>query len=169
MSYDPVYMRKWRRDHPNYHKEWDTAHPGYRAAQHAAFAVKHPGYFTEAGRRYWDENIVHVLWTSAKHRAKAKGRAFTIVESDISAPLDMMCPLLNVRMEPRSKFAPCLDRKDNTLGYVPGNVWVISKRANAIKHTIPLGLCMPQLLAERARLAAYSPEHPERISQIERP
>lgn len=30
--------------------------------------------------------------------------------------------------------SPSLDRRDPALGYVPGNVWVISNRANTMKN-----------------------------------
>jgi hypothetical protein len=39
------------------------------------------------------------------------------------------------RREPNS---PSLDRIDNTKGYVPGNVWVISWRANDLKRNATL-------------------------------
>lgn len=175
MAYDPVYMRKWRRDHPNYHKEWERENPGYHAlyakehprpieevrAYAATWKANHPGYF----QKHWDKDLRHSLWMSAKHRARANGREFTIVEADILLPADMICPLLGVLMEPRSEFAPTLDRKDSSKGYVPSNIWVISKRANLIKHDSPLeGWCLQKLEVERRRLAQFDGCREEQIS-----
>jgi hypothetical protein len=75
------------------------------------------------------------LLRAAKKRAKASGLEFSITLADISIPTH--CPLLDIplrkgkgRLDGNS---PSLDRRDNTRGYVPGNVWVISYRANAAK------------------------------------
>jgi hypothetical protein len=49
------------------------------------------------------------------------------------------CPLLGIRLEKNKRkgpkaTSPSLDRIDPGQGYVAGNVWVISYRANAIKN-----------------------------------
>ena len=36
-------------------------------------------------------------------------------------------------MHTGNSFSPSLDRIDSTKGYVPGNVWVISNKANRMK------------------------------------
>lgn len=57
--------------------------------------------------------------------------------SDVIVPA--RCPVLGVELKvatgaPCGQFnSPSLDRMDNTLGYVPGNVAVISNRANKLK------------------------------------
>lgn len=48
--------------------------------------------------------------------------------------------------------SPSLDRKDPAKGYVKGNVWVISYRANAIKQDATLA----ELLAFVTRLAVLT-------------
>jgi hypothetical protein len=47
-------------------------------------------------------------------------------------PVDGLCPALGVEMKD-GESAPSLDRIDPSFGYVPGNIAVISKRANTIK------------------------------------
>ena len=73
--------------------------------------------------------------TVIKHRAKKKGIEFTITEDDIHIPTH--CPILGIelRRSPRgfADASPALDRIYNTKGYVPGNVHVISTRANRLK------------------------------------
>lgn len=82
----------------------------------------------------------HWLWVSAKNRAKNKGWEFTITEEDFDLP--STCPLLGIPMWKNSEEACSnsysLDRIDSSKGYIPGNVWVISKRANAIKNNATL-------------------------------
>lgn len=78
-------------------------------------------------RRKWKERRVEHLWDMAKHRAKVKGLAFDIDLSDIVIP--EVCPVLGIPMD-----SPSLDRHNNDLGYVKGNVKVISKRANHLKN-----------------------------------
>lgn len=76
------------------------------------------------------------IWHSAKNRARITGVPFSISESDIAVPV--RCPVLGIDMR-RHKGVPqddsySLDRIDNTKGYVPGNVQVISRRANRLKN-----------------------------------
>lgn len=77
------------------------------------------------------------LWVEAKRRAKKKGLLFNLQVSDIVIP--ELCPLLGMRLcrhiGPRGPKddSPSLDRRDSRLGYVVGNVWVISNRANRLK------------------------------------
>lgn len=86
------------------------------------------------------KNPKHWLWVSAKFRAKKKNLEFTITEDDFDLP--DICPLLEIPMHKNPERA-CgasysLDRIDSSKGYIPGNVWVISKRANAIKSDATL-------------------------------
>lgn len=73
---------------------------------------------------------------NARHRAKERGQPCTITEQDIVVPTH--CPLLGLPLEVQAGIlahnSPSLDRIDPALGYVPGNVWVISHRANSMKN-----------------------------------
>lgn len=75
------------------------------------------------------------MFMASKRRAKEKGLDHTISKDDIVIPSH--CPLLGIPIFANSKIAgpnsPSLDRKNNSLGYVPGNVWVISFKANVCK------------------------------------
>lgn len=78
------------------------------------------------------------MWGKAKQRAKEKGVPFTIKRADVIIPTH--CPVLGLRLQTgggTGKFgesSPTLDRIIPELGYVPGNVAVISWRANRIKN-----------------------------------
>jgi hypothetical protein len=76
------------------------------------------------------------LLSAAKQRARRGGLAFDIEVTDIVVP--ERCPLLGLRLVPfggkRTDATPSLDRVDPATGYVKGNVWVISWRANRLKN-----------------------------------
>jgi len=75
------------------------------------------------------------MWQAAKQRAKKKGLPFNIEPSDIVVPSH--CPALGIPLSfSKGRAADCspsLDRLVPSLGYVKGNIAVISKRANSIK------------------------------------
>lgn len=78
------------------------------------------------------KNIKAFLLRHAKARAVDKNIPFTITEDDLILP--EMCPVFN---RPFSKscrrLGYSLDRIIPELGYVPGNIQVISQLANAMK------------------------------------
>jgi hypothetical protein len=93
------------------------------------------------------------LFNIAKQRFKKTGTEFTITASDIQVP--EFCPLLGVKLDSYADSVdvhPSLDRIDPKQGYVPGNVWVVSHRANRIKsdanfeELIRIGLRLKELL-----------------------
>ena len=72
----------------------------------------------------------------AKQRAKVLGIPFSITESDIVCV--RKCPVLGIKLEyglnKSGNTSPSLDRIIPDLGYVPGNVAVMSLRANRLKY-----------------------------------
>lgn len=85
-------------------------------------------------------NPKHYLIRNAKARAKAKGLNFNLEESDISIP--DVCPILGIKLskvrgnsiDSDKASSPSLDKIIDKLGYVKGNVQVISYRANTLKN-----------------------------------
>jgi hypothetical protein len=75
------------------------------------------------------------LLHSAKNNAWRRGSEITITLEDIIIP--DVCPVLGIPLFKqggvRTDNSPSLDRLDNTKGYIKGNVWVISWRANKLK------------------------------------
>jgi predicted nucleic acid-binding Zn-ribbon protein len=73
----------------------------------------------------------------ARNRSKNNKIECNLELSDIFIP--EKCPILKIPLVVHSgssggKFnSPALDRIDNTKGYIRGNVWVISHRANQMK------------------------------------
>lgn len=78
-----------------------------------------------------------LLW-AAKKRAKAKGLPFNLDRADIIIP--EYCPYLKIKLEgcvPRGSLrrqVASLDRIIPELGYVKGNIQVISHLANTMKN-----------------------------------
>lgn len=91
------------------------------------------------GRRTKPQIAMALLVANAKYRAKKRGIEFTIAAIDLEMPSH--CPVLGIPIEHGNgdqsysarDCAPSLDRLDNSKGYVPGNVRVISWRANRLK------------------------------------
>ena len=75
------------------------------------------------------------LLNAARNRAKSKNLEFDITKEDIIIP--KYCPLLNIELSVygNSDNSPSLDRIDNRKGYIKGNIWVISFKANRMKNT----------------------------------
>lgn len=80
------------------------------------------------------------LYWFARSRAKKKGIEFNLTVEDIEIP--EVCPVLGTPMK-----SPSLDRFDNSRGYTPDNIRVISTRANMIKSD--------STLEELERIVAY--------------
>ncbi len=82
---------------------------------------------------YWD--VKTRLVYSARQRAKKSSIEFSISQSDFD--ILEACPLRGVPFEvgkgQHTDDSPTLDRKDPRRGYVKGNVWVISHKANRLK------------------------------------
>lgn len=84
----------------------------------------------------------YLLWKSAKRRATERGLRFDIDVAHVVIP--ERCPILGVRLVitagtgRHQRNTATLDRIKPQLGYVPGNVAVISWRANRIKHNATL-------------------------------
>ena len=84
------------------------------------------------------------LWQTARYRARRKNREFTITIADVEAVMTDTCEILNnmpIYRYPQQSGGEqqhtkpdsmTLDRIDATKGYIPGNIRIISWRANAL-------------------------------------
>ena len=81
----------------------------------------------------YKENPEKKIFQNLKGRAKKNGVVFEIEISDIIIP--EICPVLGIPIIPFSSSdnSPSVDKFIPTLGYVKGNINIISKRANRIK------------------------------------
>ena len=85
-------------------------------------------------RRRRHEMPARPIWERARERARDRGLPFMIAKDSINIP--PTCPALGLVIElrgQRSASSPSLDQIEPERGYVPGNVRVISDRANRLK------------------------------------
>lgn len=105
--------------------------------------------FTKRGTRYckicrrahtkaWHGTVTpeELMWTNAKNRANRDGIPFDIAVTDIVIP--STCPLLGMKLVVNkgrgpADSSPTLDKVIPELGYVLGNICVMSWRANRLK------------------------------------
>jgi hypothetical protein len=119
-----AYQKQWRRD--NLEKARATEEKS--RAKHAA-AIK----LRDKARH----DAVKQMLTNAKARAKHFVLPFSITREDIIVP--EFCPILGHKLQVRGgRTAPSLDRIVPALGYVPGNIQVISHMANTMKSDATL-------------------------------
>jgi len=106
-----AYLAKYRAENPE---------------KHRAAGAKYRAEMQEASPRLW-------AYTQKKAGAKKLGIAFTIGPDDFSWPSH--CPALGIQLNSGGSRdnTPSFDRIDPRYGYVPGNVVVVSMRANRMK------------------------------------
>lgn len=117
------------------------------------------GQSTGYSRKQRSRRPEYTMLVHSRDRAQRKGLALDLTVEDIVIP--ERCPLLGVKLAPRGSplskrdLCPSLDRIRSSLGYVKGNVWVISFRANRIKCDATLEeleILVRNLKAKRATL-----------------
>lgn len=79
----------------------------------------------------------HKIWEGAKKRAKENGVKFSLTVHDVPE-VPALCPVLGIEIKPNVKAgpldsSPSLDKIIPSRGYSPGNVRIISNRANRIR------------------------------------
>ena len=88
---------------------------------------------------YRKNNYEKVAIKTLKDRAKAKNLPMNITSEYLKkfVPDNMICPVLGIKMEigekNKSINSPSIDRIIPEKGYVPGNIIVVSNKANGIK------------------------------------
>jgi len=141
-KYHREYMRRWTKENAKKHRESSRIS---MAKQRETNGDRVNRIRRESYARRW----VTAALGHAKQRAQKKGWDFALSAKDIIVP--EFCPILGIRLQVGdgafSDSSPSLDRINPNLGYVPGNVAVISMRANAIKRD--------GSAAEHERIAAW--------------
>lgn len=134
----------WAEKYRETEKRWKAANPDRVRANYERWRDKDPEKRRARCTAYYAAAVAdRPLWlmvTRVRARARRSGIEFSITEKDLTMP--ETCPVLGITMKceyvGRGKGgarwnSPSLDRIDPALGYVPGNVRVISHRANTLK------------------------------------
>jgi hypothetical protein len=145
---DPHYRQGMLDRAQRSNKKRYTENPAYRAK-----VLKWNRASTKR-RRATPEGFVLSEIRRIRHRCKEKGLPFDLEIADIIVPTT--CPVLGIPItlgaSPRSPGLPSIDRVVPSKGYVKGNVFVISWRANNLKHDCTDG-------SELRRVADYIDAH----------
>lgn len=121
--------------------EYEELRERERAAR-VRFRLRHPDTIRANRKKYKRRRPQKTcLIRNARERARKRGLPCTITVADLVWPSH--CPVLGIELNYRKPGeighpgpnSPSLDRWDNTKGYVPGNVFVISFRANSLKNS----------------------------------
>jgi len=158
--------RKCRAANKERAKEWarkyrENNRDAVNATSRAWYGAKPDGERQEYASSKYYKDIVRSMYQNAKGRAKKQEIPFTIAQDDIVIP--EMCPVLGIRLiwgigrGRMSDTSPSLDKIVPELGYVPGNIRVISWKANRLKSDATLAEL--EAVCEYVRLA-ISPDHP---------
>lgn len=109
-EYNRTYMREWRQNNLEIAKTRETA--------------------------WRNNNPRKRLLNCTKQSAKLKGLEHNITEEDLELPI--LCPLLGIPIDytagnGKTMLKPSVDRINPTLGYIKGNVELMSSLANTMK------------------------------------
>lgn len=89
----------------------------------------------EAGRKYYLQNIRRTILFNIKSRCRRNNIPFNLTLEDITPP--EICPVFGIPLEKGdtkiNPNSPSVDRINPELGYVKGNIQVISFKANTMK------------------------------------
>lgn len=124
-------QRRWRSNPENLEKERARNRERYlqRADKVAAYQAKKV-----------EEDPTWRMLIAAKSRAKRQGIPFLITKDDLEVP--EYCPVLGLKLKygagPICDESASLDKFIPELGYIPGNVRIISNRANMLKNNMTL-------------------------------
>jgi hypothetical protein len=123
-------------------KRWNDNNRDKRNAINRLAYKRNKSRFQARGARYRTSTRGWIKGKAADLRKRAsRGIAVTISEDDIESLITSHCPVLGVTLRyggPRASNTASLDRIDPTKGYVPGNVVIISDKANRIKSDATL-------------------------------
>jgi len=82
----------------------------------------------------WKYNTQKGRLVRLRTQATRRGISCTLTEDTLPQVPDL-CPILNIKLDGRDmNHTSTIDRIDNTKGYIPGNVQIISYRANMLKR-----------------------------------
>lgn len=158
---DAQRLRDWRKANPERVKElevhstarvraWRAANPERAKASRKRYDAEYAARVGVTPRKsreksYFKNNTVKALLREARRRAKRKGWDFNLDDSDIVIP--DRCPVFGTPItldKPINQInpdAPSVDRIKSGMGYVKGNICVISHRANILKGSLTLEEC----------------------------
>lgn len=114
-----------------YHKD-----PASQMLKHKRWSEENKDHLSGYRKAWGSRNPVKKVLAQVKSGAKTRGIPFALTEADLVAVWTETCPVFGFPIhanERRSDNSLSVDRIDNSAGYVPGNICVMSWRANKVK------------------------------------
>lgn len=117
--------------------KWDNTSPRRDTCKKCSHAKKE----AERRNRAWQDDAAAVLCKNTRARAKRVGLEHTLTPEDIVIP--EYCPVLGIKLEKgggagKCPSSPSVDRIDNSKGYTPDNIVIVSNRTNVLKRDATL-------------------------------
>lgn len=129
-------LQIWRKNNPTEYSE-QTRKNGLKRIHKAASDPEYRKFLRIQKAENAKKNVKSYLLSRIKSRAKRKNIPFNLEILDLEIPTH--CPILGVKLEIGVKGnyfnSPSVDRIDNTLGYIKGNIAIISCKANSMKNS----------------------------------
>lgn len=126
---------RWKAKNPEKANLWAKNNRDKVNARAAKRRIENPENCKAVVRRHYLKNLPKILVNAALQRSRKYGYQCTISAADIVIPSS--CPVLGIPIVAASgrmaDTSPTIDRIDPAKGYVPGNVIVISWRANRLR------------------------------------
>lgn len=139
---DHARTARWHAANPERAKEsarrWHLANRERVKEKNRQWRAANHERHVENARRWGRANTERRVLSGAKSRAKKLGIPFALTLADVAVP--ERCPVLGIKLSRKvgkghgSDSSPSVDRVIPALGYTPGNVRVISFRANTLKR-----------------------------------
>lgn len=139
-----AYHARYRKEHQNKlakkAREYQLSHKKQCARRSKEYGRIHRLEISARNREARQKNPLKFLLRGAKDRAQRFGVLFNLTEADVFMP--ETCPVLGIKLNIhfgkgngiRFDDSPSLDKIENSRGYIPGNVRIISWRANRLKQ-----------------------------------
>ena len=124
--------------------KYRARHPLRVAQSNKKWRAKNPLRVAQYNKKWMAKNPLRDRFLKMRGKAKQRHIEFAIEFEDLVWP--EFCPVLGIKLDYSTgnkqgkpqEASPSIDRLDNNLGYLPGNVEVISFRANSIKRDATL-------------------------------
>ena len=130
-----IYSKHYRIKNPEKIKElYKQSKDKYNKSRKERYRAGQPAE-REALKKWYREHTQSRIWSSAKKRARVLQIPFNLTKEDILIP--ERCPILDIYLVTNDNHAgdssPSIDRINPALGYVKGNIVIISHKANTMK------------------------------------
>ena len=114
-----------------------TRSPQCRTRKAQGWEQSHPGYHRDLCRDSYATDPIPQLFRATRTRAKRRGIPFEITVEDLRDAWRDTCPVFDVPLAKGagapSPWSPSLDKIEPARGYVPGNIQILSFKANSMK------------------------------------